>query len=68
MAERLQKWLAGRGMGSRREIERWITEGRITVDGEVATLGIKVAGTERIYVDRKLVRVSEREVKPRTNI
>jgi len=68
VAERLQKWLAGRGMGSRREIERWISEGRITVDGEVATLGIKVAGTERIYVDRKLVRVSAREVKPRTII
>jgi 23S rRNA pseudouridine2605 synthase len=66
VAERLQKWLAGKGLGSRREIERWIAAGRITVDGDVASLGIKVEGTERICVDSRPVRVSEREVKPRT--
>lgn len=68
MAERLQKWLAGKGLGSRREIERWISAGRITVDGEVAALGAKVEGTERVCVDGKPVRVSEREVKDRTII
>ena len=68
MAERLQKWLAGKGLGSRREIERWISAGRITVDGEVAALGAKVAGTERVCVDGKPVRVSEREIKDRTII
>jgi len=68
VAERLQKWLAGKGLGSRREIERWISAGRITVDGEVAALGAKVEGTERVCVDGKPVRVSEREVKDRTII
>jgi len=68
VAERLQKWLAGKGAGSRREIERWIVAGRITVDGAVAQLGAKVDGTERICVDGKAIRVSEREVKPRTII
>jgi 23S rRNA pseudouridine2605 synthase len=58
MPERLQKWLAGQGFGSRRQIESWIAEGRITVDGVQAVLGQKVAGTERITVDGKTVRVS----------
>ena len=68
MAERLQKWLAAKGIGSRRELERWITAGRITVDGEVAVLGAKVAGTEKICIDGKALRNPEREVKPRTII
>jgi len=68
VAERLQKWLAAKGIGSRRELERWITAGRITVDGEVAVLGAKVAGTEIICIDGKALRNPEREVKPRTII
>jgi 23S rRNA pseudouridine2605 synthase len=56
MAERLQKWLAARGHGSRRKIEALIREGRIEVDGEVAELGRKVGGGERILIDGKPVR------------
>lgn len=56
MSERLQKWLAGQGLGSRREIEDWIRAGRVLVDGEVAVLGAKVEGSERIVVDGKAVR------------
>jgi len=66
MAERLQKWLAAKGVASRRELERWITAGRISVDGQVATLGQKVEGTERILVDGKPVRNANREVRKRT--
>lgn len=39
---RLQKWLAHCGVGSRRHCETLIQQGRITVNGEPATLGIKV--------------------------
>jgi 23S rRNA pseudouridine2605 synthase len=56
MPERLQKWLAGQGLGSRRQIEGWIAEGRIIVDGQVAVLGQKVTGEERIKVDGRLLR------------
>ena len=49
--ERLQKALANRGLGSRREIEDWIVQGRIQVNGVRAKLGLRVAGTERILID-----------------
>ncbi len=39
MEERLQKILAQAGLCSRREAERWITEGRVTVNGRKAILG-----------------------------
>ena len=61
MPERLQKWLAGQGLGSRREIERWISAGRIEVDGETAELGLKVTGEEKISIDGKPLRKRRNE-------
>ncbi len=43
MAERLQKILANSGLGSRRELERWIAAGDIKINGRVATLGDRAA-------------------------
>jgi len=40
--DRLQKVLAQRGLGSRRHCEELIADGRVTVNGEVATLGRRV--------------------------
>ncbi|KAA1192445.1 pseudouridine synthase [Pseudohalioglobus sediminis] len=51
--EKLQKVLARTGLGSRREMERWIEQGRISVDGKPAALGDRVSGTARIAVDGK---------------
>lgn len=56
MTERLQKWLAGAGAGSRRQLEVLISEGRITVDGEPAVLGQKITGLERVCIDGRPVR------------
>jgi 23S rRNA pseudouridine2605 synthase len=49
--ERLQKVLASRGWGSRRVCEELIAAGRVTVNGEVAQLGRRVAGDDRVEVD-----------------
>ncbi len=68
MAERLQKYLAGLGLGSRRQIEGWIREGRVSVDDVTAELGQQVDGSERIVVDGKPVRVPTHERKHRTVI
>lgn len=39
MKERLQKILSARGVASRRKAEEMITQGRVTVNGETASLG-----------------------------
>lgn len=39
MGERLQKILAARGVASRRKAEKWIQQGRVTINGAIAQLG-----------------------------
>lgn len=53
--QRLQKVLAQRGYGSRREIEAWITAGKILVNGKPATLGCKVTDHDAIILDGRLL-------------
>jgi 23S rRNA pseudouridine2605 synthase len=55
-AERLQKALARLGLASRREAEDWIRAGRLTVNGTVASLGMKVRASDQIRLDGRLVR------------
>jgi len=55
MSERLQKILARHGLGSRREIERWITEGRVTVNLQPAQLGYLFQPGDRVAIDGKEV-------------
>jgi 23S rRNA pseudouridine2605 synthase len=51
MSERLQKLLAGAGHGSRRGIEEWIREGRVTINGRVATLGDRASANDQVCLD-----------------
>jgi 23S rRNA pseudouridine2605 synthase len=55
--ERIQKLLSAAGVGSRREVERWIREGRLQVNGEVPALGLKLAARDRITLDGRPVRL-----------
>jgi 23S rRNA pseudouridine2605 synthase len=54
--ERLQKMLARAGLASRREAEVWIRAGRLTVNGDVATLGGRVSAHDQVRLDGRLVR------------
>ncbi len=55
MSEKLQKVLARRGLGSRRQIERLIAEGRVKVNGLVAQLGDRVEETDRFEMDGRRI-------------
>jgi 23S rRNA pseudouridine2605 synthase len=57
LTEKLQKILAQSGLGSRRQIETLISEGRIHVEGKPAHIGQRVERDVRITFDKKLVPV-----------
>ena len=54
--QRLQKALAHLGLASRREAEQWIRAGRLTVNGQLATLGTRVRESDQLRLDGRLVR------------
>ena len=60
MEERLQKVLAQAGLCSRREAERWMLEGRVTVNGHAASPGDRAdLQKDKIMVDGKPIGVAE---------
>jgi 23S rRNA pseudouridine2605 synthase len=61
---RLQKLLAGAGLGSRRAIEDWIRAGRISVNGRTAQLGDRAEPGDDVRVDGKPVAVPAAEAAP----
>ena len=59
--EKLQKVLANRGLGSRREIEQWISAGRLKINGVVAKLGDRVSQSDVIQLDGKKLTPSPKQ-------
>lgn len=57
MSEKIQKVLANAGVGSRRQIEAWIQEGRITVNGRKATIGDRMTYHDKVCVDDREVKL-----------
>jgi 23S rRNA pseudouridine2605 synthase len=53
MSERIQKILARAGYGSRRQIEVWIKEGKVQLNGEVASLGDQANVGDTLRMDGK---------------
>ncbi len=56
-APKLQKVLAQSGVGSRRDLEQMIVDGRVSVNGEVAHVGQRVSWGDQVAIDGKPVRV-----------
>ena len=66
--ERLHKLLAQSGIGSRREMEELIAEGRVNVNGETAQVGQSASPGDRIKVNGKLVHLKFSNRLPRVII
>jgi 23S rRNA pseudouridine2604 synthase len=52
---RLNKYISETGVCSRREADKWISEGRVTLNGAPAMLGHKVAPGDEVRVDGNLL-------------
>ncbi|NLB61233.1 MAG: rRNA pseudouridine synthase [Clostridiales bacterium] len=59
---RLQKFMADAGVASRRKCEELIKQGDVTVNGEIATLGISVVPTDDIRLNGKKLCLAEKHV------
>ena len=60
MSERIQKILSRAGYGSRREIERRVAAGEITVNGVVATSGQAVSETDKIVMRGQVLKLASK--------
>ncbi len=60
--KRLNKYIGETGFCSRREADAYIEQGRVTVNGEPALMGMKVTNDDEVRIDGKLVR--EKNEKP----
>ncbi|MEE9302847.1 MAG: pseudouridine synthase [Thiotrichaceae bacterium] len=58
--ERIQKLLARAGYGSRRQIERWIEDGAVVVNGKIATLGQKITDQAEVILRGQKLRISSK--------
>ena len=63
MAERLQKFLAKSGIGSRRYCEELIKSGKVLVNGEIPKIGISVGESDIVELDGKVISSIEAETK-----
>ena len=63
--ERLQKILAASGVGSRRQMEEWISNGWVQVNGKTAQLGDKVSPDDQVSVKGNAIKLKWADRLPR---
>jgi 23S rRNA pseudouridine2604 synthase len=61
-AVRLNKYISETGVCSRREADKWIEAGRVTLNGAPATLGHKVAQGDEVRIDGSLVGAKKKAI------
>ena len=59
---RLNKYISETGVCSRREADKWIEAGRVTLNGQPATLGTQVAVGDEVRVDGDSIGVKKKQV------
>lgn len=58
---RLNKFLAAAGVASRRECDKLIASGHVTVNGNTASLGLEVSGEDEVFVNGNRVVTKKNE-------
>ena len=66
MSERIQKYLARKGFGSRRQIERWLIDGKIRTNHGICQLGDRVSPNNILFIHGMKIEVDE--LKPPTRV
>jgi 23S rRNA pseudouridine2605 synthase len=61
MSEKIQKILAHTGIGSRRQIESWIHEGRITINAKAALIGQRIHYHDKVCVDGREIKLTRNQ-------
>lgn len=56
---RINKFLAEKGIASRRHADEMISAGRIKINGQIATLGANVEETDEVMVDEAVISMEE---------
>ncbi|WP_417854506.1 23S rRNA pseudouridine(2604) synthase RluF [Xanthomarina gelatinilytica] len=59
--KRINKFLSEVGYCSRREADKLIEAGRVTINGEIPEMGTKIAPTDVVHVDGKLIKNTKEE-------
>jgi 23S rRNA pseudouridine2604 synthase len=59
---RLNKYISETGVCSRREADKWIEAGRVTLNGERAHLGLKVGAQDEVRVDGRVVGAKKKPI------
>jgi 23S rRNA pseudouridine2604 synthase len=59
---RLNKYISETGVCSRREADKWIEAGRVTLNGALATLGTQVAVGDEVRIDGDSIGVKKKQV------
>ena len=60
---RINKFLSTLGIASRRAVDKYIEEGRITVNGNIATTGMDISENDNIFIDGKKIKTNVNEEK-----
>ena len=59
---RLNKYISETGVCSRREADKWIEAGRVTLNGQPASLGTQVADGDEVRVDGDAIGLKRKQV------
>jgi 23S rRNA pseudouridine2604 synthase len=59
---RLNKFISESGVCSRREADKWIEAGRVTLNGRGAELGTQVADGDEVRIDGELIGVKSKQI------